>query len=219
MPEVYRQHFHSSKKKEAQTFTEFARDKEVQFDRCCTALDVAKDYNKLCQIILLEEFKSCLPPHLKTYLDKCKVDKLNDAAVLADDYSLTRKNTFSKPDVVITGNPGGKQSVVSSQTHGQGSRFRNGNQEKTHTRSNIPVCLYCKKRGHIISECWKLEKKKTRSNPVSTICTKQQSSAPFKQVNTLVEVEGKNPFISEGYVSLRNGHGVPIHILRDTGAT
>ena len=225
VPEAYRQHFHSSKKKEAQTFTEFARDKEVQFDRWCTALDVAKDYNKLRQIILLEEFKSCLPPHLKTYLDERKVDKLNDAAVLADDYSLTHKNTFSKPDVAITSNPGGKQSVVPSQTHRQGPRFRNGNQEKTHndgvrhTRSNIPVCLYCKKRGHIISECWKLEKKKTRSNPVSTICTKQQSSAAFKQVNTLVETETKNPFISEGYVSLRNGHGVPIQILRDIGAT
>ena len=225
VPEAYRQHFRSSKKKEAQTFTEFARDKEVQFDRWCTALDVAKDYNKLRQIILLEEFKSCLPPHLKTYLDERKVDKLNDAAVLADDYSLTHKNTFSKPDVPITSNPGGKQSVVPSQTHGQGPRFRHSNQERTHTdgmrhtRSNIPVCLYCKKRGHIISECWELEKKRTRSNPVSTICTKQQSSAASKQVNTLVEAETKNPFISEGYISLRNGHGVPIRILRDTGAT
>ena len=88
-----------------------------------------------------------------------------------------------------------------------------------HTRSNIPVCLYCKKRGHIISECWELEKKKTRSNPVSIICTKQQSSAASKQVNTLVEAETENPFISEGYISLINGHGVPIRILRDTGAT
>ena len=64
VPEAYRQHFRSSKKKETQTFTEFARDKEVQFDRWCMALDVTRDYNKLRQIILLEEFKSCLPPHL-----------------------------------------------------------------------------------------------------------------------------------------------------------
>ena len=50
----------------------------------------------------------------KTYLDKRKVDKLNDAAILADDYLLTHKNTFSKPDVVITSNPGVKQFVVPS---------------------------------------------------------------------------------------------------------
>ena len=180
-----------------QTFTEFARDKEVQFDRWYTTLYAAKDYKKLCQIILLEEFESCLPPHLKTYLDERRVDKLNDAAVLADDYSLKHKNTFSKPDVAITRNPGGKQPIIPSQTHGQGPRFTHSNQEKIHTdgvrhaRSNIPACLYCKKRGHIISKCWELEKKKTRSNPVSTICTKQPSSAPSKQVNKLVEVEGK----------------------------
>ena len=169
----------------------------MQFDRWCTALYAAKDYKELCQIILLEEFESCLPPHLKTYLDECKVNKLNDAVVLADDYSLTHKNTISKCNVAITSNPGGKQPVVPSQTHRQGPCFTHGNQEKIHTdgvqhaRSNIPACLYCKKRGHIISGCWELEKKKTRSNPVSTICTKQPSSVPSKQVNKLVEMEGK----------------------------
>ena len=103
----------------------------------------------------------------------------------------------------------------------QGPRFKYGNQERAHadgarpTRSNIPVCLYRKKKGHIISECWELGKKKTRSNPVSTV-TKKQTLAPFKQVS---KDEEKNPFISEGYVSLENGHDVPISILRDTGAT
>ena len=51
---------------------------------------------------------------------------------------------------------------------------------------------------------------------MSTICTKKQSSAPSKQVNALVEAGGKNPFISEGYVSLSNCHGVQIY---DTGTT
>ena len=133
VPEAYQQHFRSSKKKEAQTFMEFARDKEVQFDKWCTALDVAKDYNKLHQIIRLEEFKSRLPPHLKTYLDERKVNKLNDAAVLASDYLLTHKNIFSKHDVAIISNPGGKQPVIPNQTHGQGPCFRHGNQDKTHT--------------------------------------------------------------------------------------
>ena len=50
---------------------------------------------------------------------------------------------------------------------------------------------------------------------MSTV-TKKQTLAPFKQVS---KDEEKNPFISEGYVSLENGHDVPISILRDTGAT
>ena len=48
---------------------------------------------------------------------------------------------------------------------------------------------------------------------------KWQSPAPFKQVNALTKNEEKNPFISEGCVSLGNSHDVPIYILRDTGAT
>ena len=225
VPEAYRQHFRNSKKKETQTFTEFAREKEVQFDRWCMALEVAQAYNKLRQIILLEEFKSCLPPHLKTYLDERKVNNLNETAVLADDYSLTHKSTFSKSDTTVSGDPAGRQPSVPSQTHIHGPRFKCANQERAYavgtrpTRSNIPVCLYCKKKGHIISECWELEKKKTRSSPVSTVCTKHQSPAPFKQVNALTKDDEKNPFISEGYVSLGNGHDVPIYILRDTRAT
>ena len=135
--EAYRQHFRSSKKKETQTFTEFARDKEVQFDRWCMALDVTRDYNKLRQIILLEEFKSCLPPHLKTYLDERKVDNLNEAAILADDYSLTHKSTFSKSD---SANPAGRQQPsIPSQTHMQGPRFKYGNQERAHADGARPT--------------------------------------------------------------------------------
>ena len=74
VPEAYRQHFRSSRKQDTQTFTEFAREKEVQFDRWCSAKEVAQDFNKLHQLMLLEEFKSCLTPQMKTYLDEWKVD-------------------------------------------------------------------------------------------------------------------------------------------------
>ena len=153
VPEAYQQHFRSSKKKEAQTFTEFAREKEVQFDRWCTAMEVAQDYNKLRQIILLEEFKACLPPHIKTYLDERKVSDLNQAAICADDYSLTHKSTFLKSDTESSGgrtNPTGRQSSIPSQPSMQGPRFRYGSFKRTPTngpratKPNIPVCLYCK---------------------------------------------------------------------------
>ena len=95
-PEAYRQYFRSSQKKESQTYTKFAREKEVQFDRWCSVKEIAQDLNRLHQLILLEEFKSCLPPLVKTYLDELRVENLSQAAVLANDYSLTHKNTFTK---------------------------------------------------------------------------------------------------------------------------
>lgn len=69
VPKVYRQQFYSSCKQDAQMFTEFTRKKEVQLDHWYSVKDVAQNFDKLHQLILLEEFKSCTP-HLKTYLDE-----------------------------------------------------------------------------------------------------------------------------------------------------
>ena len=69
VPEAYRQQFRNSRKEEKQTFTEFAREKEVQFDHWCASKEVNADFNNLRQLILIEEFKPCLHPHIKTYLD------------------------------------------------------------------------------------------------------------------------------------------------------
>ena len=89
VPEAYCQKFRNCKKQESQTYVEFAREKEALFDCWCTAKQVDNDYNKLRQLILVEEFKKCLQSDVKMYLDEQKVDGLHQAAVLADDYSLT----------------------------------------------------------------------------------------------------------------------------------
>jgi len=101
VPEVYRQQFRNSRKEEKQTFTEFAREKEIQFDCWCASKEVSGDFNKLRQLILLEEFKSCLSPHIKTYLDERNA---HQAAVLAGDYPAHLVGcTSNKPLVVELG--------------------------------------------------------------------------------------------------------------------
>ena len=86
VPEAYRQKFRNCKKQDSQTYVEFAREKGALFDHCCAAKQVDKDYNKLRQLILIEEFKKCLQSDVKMYLDEQKADGLNQAAELADDY-------------------------------------------------------------------------------------------------------------------------------------
>ena len=49
-------------------------------------------------MILVEEFKDCLPTKIKTYLDEQKVDSLHQTATRADDYALTHRRSFSKPN-------------------------------------------------------------------------------------------------------------------------
>ena len=121
VPEAYRQQFRNSHKEDSQTFTEFAREKEVQFDRWCASKEVNHDFNKLRQLILLEEFKSCVSAHIKTYLDERNAGSLHQAAVLAEDYSLTHKGTFSKDAQSGAGSRGNHSGEASSSASGKSS--------------------------------------------------------------------------------------------------
>ncbi|XP_065902416.1 uncharacterized protein [Dysidea avara] len=80
VPEAYRQNFRNCRKQDKQTYREFARDKEALFDRWCASKEVVKDFEKLHQLILVEEFKSCLPNSIKTYIDEQKADSLQQAS-------------------------------------------------------------------------------------------------------------------------------------------
>ena len=85
VPEACRQNFRSYRKQEKQTYTEFAREKEVFFDRWCSSKEIAQDFSKLRQLVLIEEFKGCLPTSIKTYIEEQKAESIQQAARLADD--------------------------------------------------------------------------------------------------------------------------------------
>ena len=94
VPEAYRQKFQNTKKTDKQNYVEFGREKEMLFDRCCISKDISQDYFRLCQLMLLEEFKNCLPVDIKMYVDEQKIEDLHEAATLADDYALTHTSRF-----------------------------------------------------------------------------------------------------------------------------
>ena len=60
IPEAYRQKFRNYRKEESQTHVEFAHEKEVYFDRWCYSKEVGTDFEKLRQIIWIEELKRCV---------------------------------------------------------------------------------------------------------------------------------------------------------------
>lgn len=68
VPEAYRQKFRSSTKDEKQTYVEFPREKERLFDRWCVSQEVESDFTRLRELLLIEEFKNCIPNEVKTYL-------------------------------------------------------------------------------------------------------------------------------------------------------
>ena len=224
VPEAYRQKFRNSKKTEKQTYVEFGREKEMLFDRWCLAKEINQDYTQLRQLMLIEEFKNCLPTDIKTYVDEQKAGNLHQAATLADDYALTHKSLFgrvlqgSRESQWSTGDP----RPLTSQALGP----RDQNERRLPRAPTGPTCYYCKKKGHVLSECRALEKKNLKpANPllVATKVTTANNTEPpdrgQSQNSENTQIQGCAPFISHGTVCFNGKEKVSIKILRDTGAT
>ena len=93
VPEAYRQKFRNLKKDYRETHVEFARQKEQCFDEWCRAKGV-DNFSKLRELVLVEEFRSCVSREIKLYTEELKIDTLSAAAVAADEYVLSHQNTF-----------------------------------------------------------------------------------------------------------------------------
>ena len=78
-------------KYDSKTHVEFAREKDNLFNRWSHSKEIGQDFEKWKQMVLLEEFKDKVRPDISSHLDEQKVEKLEKAAVMADDYALTHK--------------------------------------------------------------------------------------------------------------------------------
>ncbi len=215
VPEAYRQKFRNHIKTD-ETYVEFVREKESMFDRWCASMKV-KTYEELRELIILEEFKNCLPERVETYLNEQKVLKCSAAAALADEYVLTHKSVFGTV----------QNSSSSSRRDSKRSFDRAPREDKVAENSgkflSSPVCFYCKKHGHIIAECQALKKKNSVPKPVGLLMT---SSPQLEGLELLAsqadtcEEQGYVPFMMDGFVSLVGNANSrkPVRALCDTGA-
>ncbi|KAI5630203.1 hypothetical protein C0J50_10348, partial [Silurus asotus] len=120
VPKAYRQNFRNTVKSASQTYVEFAREKTMPLDKWCSASGVS-DFSQVIELILLEEFKSCLPEQLVVHLNEQKIDMLAKAAIFSDEFVLTHKVVFSPPSsrkVVSAPSPASKSRTVPSSLDG-----------------------------------------------------------------------------------------------------
>ena len=234
VPEAYRQKFRNCKKDSNQTHVEFATNKEQLFDRWCCSKKTDQNYDKLRQLMLVEEFKRCIQSDVKTFLCEKQVETLEEAARLADDYYLTHKVSFIAKPKPTSSHPQNK--FMSGNSSGMPSQSNTPKPNSTsETKSQYPLsrptCNYCKKPGHLVSECLKLKRKlesdEAKPTGLTTLSPRPQS---FNKTNTTDIVtkpksdstmEIFEPFMLNGFVSLSgdNFPPTPIKILRDTGAS
>ena len=146
VPEAYRQKFRNCKKDSNQTHVEFARNKEQLFDRWCCSKKIDQNYDKLRQLVLVEEFKRCIQSDVKTFLCEKQVETLEEAARLADDYYLTHKVSFIAKPKPTSSHPQNK--FMSGNSSGMPSQSNTPKPNSTsETKSQYPLsrptCNYC----------------------------------------------------------------------------
>lgn len=176
------------------------------FDKWCSATKT-EDFDSLRELILLEEFKGCLPERVVVYLNEQKVNSLLQAAVLADEFVLTHKGVFS---VMRT-----EKSVTSGPPQSQGVRIKSVMSQSKEIRD----CFYCRKHGHLIADCPVLRPKQQAQNPKSVALLKTVQPSELSNCIDVFDTSYK-PFVMTGFVSLsgKEGDQREICILRDTGA-
>lgn len=124
---------------------------------------------------------------------------------------LTRRESFEKPSFSLS-----QRVHVTHAYYGSEPVFS----PKDNAAKVRPMCAYCKKRGHLINNCFLLKKikiKKNIPNAVAMIKTPLVSLSPEAEC---VDLDIYSPFIMKGTVSLSDGSvKVPVTILRDTAAS
>ena len=247
VPEAYRHDFRNTCRKPGQTHVEFAREKDMLFDRWYRFLKVHQYFDNLREVLLLEVFKISVTFSVRSHLDYHKVTHLKKAALMANEYELTHKNDNNPPFRNVSGkrdkfyssapkNPGSE-----NDRQGKGDSTASSPQaRKTQAdkpprqRSNVPICFHCGKKGHLKSQCWKLQNKDKKDmgfvisksvlpqNSVSVNDTQASESCSHKFDDRIKQVnESYHSFLFDGEVTpCMSGEACkPVVILRDTGAT
>ncbi len=234
VPEAYRQKFRNLTKVDECTHVEFAREKENLFDRWCISMKVTSK-EQLRELVLLEEFKHCVPHAVATHFTEHKVNTLSEAAIMADEFVLTHRRSFSSVGLKTNDMSKSKfcfQPKTKSPVMSGNIRATVAEHSSKPVLSRDMVCFYCKKPGHKISDCLILKKKERLSKPVALVSTspftidtrdekdRHLSSSSDKSVDQCITSSvDYTPFITGGTVSLPGSNEtVPVCLLRDTGA-
>ena len=177
--------------------------------------------------MLVEEFKRCINSDIKFFLDEKQVETLEAAARLADDYALTHKVSFisksnpsRRPFFPQSGSKHSPSNPTSSYSQTFTPKSKSSGENKDQNPLSQPTCNYCKKTGHIISECLHLKRKKNKRGlnlQVLPLYGQNHSHVLRKKIRPETDsvMEIYEPFLSDGFVSLNSDYAqsTPIKIL------
>ena len=90
--EEYRHRFREMKKGSGETYCDFVAKSAMAFDLWQKSENVDGDFDRLRQLILMEDFKTKLPVSIRLHLEDQGVSQLRTAAELSDKYALVHRS-------------------------------------------------------------------------------------------------------------------------------
>ena len=169
VPEAYRQKFRGLKRNEGQSYAEFATGYEMLFDRWCVSAKAEGSFDKLRQMVLMEQFRNSVPTEISIHLGEREVETVKQAGVKADEYALNHRMTGSHVKGWARKKSGGAEG---SQPSGEYTRGDDSNAQASmlgsrdaglrytpDRRGDQPTlnCWYCKGVGHPYFRCERWE--------------------------------------------------------------
>jgi len=103
------------------------------------------------------------------------------AAILADEYCLTHKSSFEKSETKGASHPEGNQSDRSFPDRSLPPRSGGYGcgEESQDQGGRVPGGPTCKRKGHMISECWSLERKEKNRTKADVTLLKLYIPIPY----------------------------------------
>ena len=156
VPEFYRQRFRNLKKEYRQTYSEVARDLVGFFNRWCSSVQV-DTYEKLRELMVLEQFKNVVPERLAMFINEHKVKTAAEAAVLADEFNLTHRGS-NREYVQYRPSYTREEPPTTRFSRNYSGQSVTGQVHSSPSESDVEnKCHYCLKGGHWKRECPLLE--------------------------------------------------------------
>jgi len=228
VPETYRKRFRTMTKSSNETYCDFAFRLATQCKRWLEGMEAYTDINVLREVIKIEQFQESFDNELRFWMLDQKPKSLDEAARLADQYIAVRRGISTTSSKV----------VIPESANGVNTKTENNTLVVTNSAmapkanafpkpyKNVQ-CHYCKKFGHLMSQCYRKrdkekEKKTVSQRPVNLVSSVPQCDMVLMSESTkLAKLPGVDPrytpYCHKAVLKSSDMSCHPVILLRDTG--